>query len=102
MGAQESKPAPAISEKRVHPDSETASKLLSRLQLSNTNTDRGTLALDDLTKWEDAVSNDPAKRLARTVLSQQHIWTALKSRDAVVADQHVFNLKVSPKLMSEV
>ena len=103
MGAaQSSRPATITSEKPQHAPSngESATKLLSRLQLGSTSSDSGTLAVDDLAVWEDAVSNDPAKRLARTVLSSQHIWTALRSRDAVIADQHVFNLKVRLLLVS--
>jgi len=94
MGSSVSQPTPSYNEKQAPVPVETASKLLARLQINDAAEQTGVLSIDKLGEWEAAIDQDPAKRLARTVLTKQHIWTALVDREAVTADQQVFNLKV--------
>lgn len=102
MGGQTSKPLlqPATCEKSCEKQDVplNANDILAGIQsvqLSCPTELTGALNTDAFVDWERAVSDDPAKRLARTVLSKEDIWTALRSPKAAIADQHVFNLKVS-------
>lgn len=98
MGASQSTQITKLNEKApltstpVHV--ERASDLLARFHIDKATEDSGVLSISSFDQWEQALEADPAKRLARTVLSKQHIWTALQSREAAIADQQVFNLKV--------
>jgi hypothetical protein len=47
-----------------------------------------------LANWEDAVSNDPAKRLARVILSKTSIVDALVDPAVVKANSPEFNTKI--------
>lgn len=54
----------------------------------------GTLSLKNVSEWEDEASGDLKVQLARTVLVDTDFQKALVSREARIADQHVFNLQV--------
>lgn len=51
----------------------------------------GSLSLDSVAGWESEASSDPKTQLARTILSHSDIRSALISRNARIADTHVFN-----------
>ena len=102
MGGQTSKPTPPICEKGYVSHNtavESPAAVGHRIQPGATIKLDGTLNTEALARWEQAICSDPTKRLARTILSQQDIWKTLKSPKAVLADQHVFNLKVRGHLV---
>ncbi|XP_006460649.1 hypothetical protein AGABI2DRAFT_192278 [Agaricus bisporus var. bisporus H97] len=51
----------------------------------------GQLTLDHVASWEGDAAGDPQVQLARTILSHADVRSALISRGAKIADQHVFN-----------
>jgi len=57
----------------------------------------GTLSLSNLAAWETTAAADPKIQLARTILSHTNIRSALTSREAYIADRHVFNTEVEFK-----
>ncbi|KAJ3553312.1 hypothetical protein NP233_g12673 [Leucocoprinus birnbaumii] len=64
---------------------------LSRLQVTVPLSSCGQLTLDHVSSWETTAAGDSKAQLARTILSHSDIRTALISRSATIADQHVFN-----------
>jgi bleomycin hydrolase len=64
---------------------------LSRLQVAVPLSSSGQLTLDQVASWEDAAAGDSKTQLARTILSHADVRSALMSRAAKIADQHVFN-----------
>jgi hypothetical protein len=54
----------------------------------------GSLSLRNVAAWESTSSSDPKRQLARTILSHSDIRSALTSRSARIADQHVFNHQI--------
>lgn len=64
---------------------------LSALRVTMPLSGSGQLTLDHVSSWETAAACDPKVQLARTILSHSDIRSALTSRSARVADQHVFN-----------
>jgi hypothetical protein len=64
---------------------------LSRLQVAAPLSSSGQLTLDQMASWEDAAAGDAKVQLARTILSHSDVRSALMSRAAKIADQHVFN-----------
>jgi bleomycin hydrolase len=64
---------------------------LAALQVVSPISDDGSLSLSNVSSWEASASRNPKAQLARTILSHSDIRTALTSRSAKVADQHVFN-----------
>ncbi|KAF9010661.1 bleomycin hydrolase [Cyathus striatus] len=69
------------------------SELVSFLQVAVVSpvSDDGALSLSNVSSWEASAARNPKAQLARTILSHSDIRTALTSRAAKVADQHVFN-----------
>jgi bleomycin hydrolase len=51
----------------------------------------GSLSLENVAAWEKSIASNAKVQLARTVLSQTDIRSALASRSARIVDQHVFN-----------
>ncbi|KAF4620610.1 hypothetical protein D9613_000254 [Agrocybe pediades] len=51
----------------------------------------GTLTLGHISGWEASASTNSKAQLARTILSQTNIRSVLTSRNARIADQHIFN-----------
>lgn len=64
---------------------------LSRLQVTVPLSSSGKLTLDHVASWETEAAGNPKVQLARTILSHSDIRSALSSRAAKVADQHIFN-----------
>jgi len=64
---------------------------LSALRVTMPLSSSGQLTLDHISSWEIAAACDSKVQLARTILSHSDIRSALTSRSARVADQHVFN-----------
>jgi bleomycin hydrolase len=64
---------------------------LSQLQVTVPLSSSGQLTLDHVSSWETAAAGDPKVQLARTILTHSDIRSALSSRSAKIADQHVFN-----------
>lgn len=91
MGNQQSIPqksAPAVfNEKQPSPRSlkETSNEPLSQ---------DGSLSLKNVSEWEDEASKDLKVQLARTILVDTDFQSALVSREARIADPHVFNLHI--------
>ncbi|THH05041.1 hypothetical protein EW145_g5087 [Phellinidium pouzarii] len=54
----------------------------------------GTISLKNVKGWEDKAAKDPKIQLARTILVDTDFQSALASRSARIADQHVFNLQL--------
>ena len=57
----------------------------------------GALTLDNVAAWEEDVASQPKLQLTRTILDHTDVRQALRKRDAVVADAHVFNTEVDFK-----
>ena len=57
----------------------------------------GSLSLNNLATWESTASADPKLQLSRTILSHTNIRAALTSREAYIADRHVFNNEINFK-----
>jgi len=57
----------------------------------------GTLTSSAIADWESSIAASPKLQLTRTILNHTHIQTALQSRAAHIADQHVFNTEVEFK-----
>lgn len=57
----------------------------------------GSLSLSNVRDWEADVAEDPRTQLARTILSHSDIRSALISRQAVIADTHIFNHEIDFK-----
>lgn len=64
---------------------------LSRLQVTVPLSSSGELTLDHVSSWETTAAGDSKAQLARTILSHSDIRSALSSRSAKIADQHIFN-----------
>lgn len=70
---------------------------LSALSLRSPKSASGTLTASAISDWESQISANPKLQLTRTILNHTHIQTALQSRAAHIADQHVFNTEVEFK-----
>lgn len=57
----------------------------------------GSLTLSNIASWESSISHDPKLQLGRTILQHTDIRAALQSRNAHVADVHVFNTEIDFK-----
>ena len=57
----------------------------------------GSLSLKSISKWEAAAAASAKTRLARTILSHTNLDSALRRREALVADAHVFNTELDFK-----
>lgn len=64
---------------------------LSRLQVTVPLSSSGQLTLDQVASWEAAAAGNSKVQLARTILSHLDVRSALISRTAKIADQHIFN-----------
>jgi len=64
---------------------------LSALRVTVPLSSSGQLTLDHVSSWETGAACNSKAQLARTILSHSDIRSALTSRSARVADQHVFN-----------
>lgn len=64
---------------------------LSRLHITAPLSNSGKLTFDNVSSWEAEVAGDPKAQLARTILTHSDIRSALTSRSAGIADQHIFN-----------
>lgn len=64
---------------------------LASIQVAQPLSNNGSLTLDNVSSWEASATHDDKLKLARTILSHSDIRSALISRSAVIADQHVFN-----------
>ncbi|TFK44267.1 bleomycin hydrolase [Crucibulum laeve] len=80
-----------LEEKQVELNAHKLSASLSALQVTAPLSEDGSLTLGHVSGWEGIASKDPKLQLARTILSQTDIRSALISRSAKVADQHIFN-----------
>lgn len=115
MGSQSSKlnQNSSINEKASLDPTTTASSLLSKLQLSQNQSNPRSIAqtlllsnepaspeisLDKFARWQNSFQQNQHAQFASTVLSKQSISTALLSRDALTADKQVFSntLTVQP------
>lgn len=57
----------------------------------------GALVLGHVDAWEGDIAQSPKLQLSRSILNHSNIREALISRDARVADAHVFNLELDFK-----
>ena len=57
----------------------------------------GSLSIPNLAAWESTASANPKIQLSRTILSHTNIRAALTSREAYIADRHVFNNEIEFK-----
>jgi bleomycin hydrolase len=57
----------------------------------------GSVTLTNLAAWESTASADSKIQLSRTILSHTNIRAALTSREAYIADRHVFNNEIEFK-----
>ncbi len=64
---------------------------LSRLRVTAPLSSSGKLTFDHVLSWETEVAGDSKVQLARTILTHSDIRSALMSRSARIADQHIFN-----------
>ncbi|CAN8100782.1 unnamed protein product [Discula destructiva] len=53
-----------------------------------------TLDVDQLSHWQTRLLQDPKNRLALSALSAANPRDVLTSRDAKIADQHIYNIKI--------
>lgn len=103
MGANQSQSSsPAIEEKFVAATNSSqkplsATEALARLSLRNSKKAPPTAAitLSAISEWETKFTSDPKAQFASTVLHKTEMLGALVQRKAVIADQQVFNVKLS-------
>lgn len=102
MGNQSSSriPSPTRSSSDEKDGFTAVSNPFASLSISNPLSNDGSLTLSHVSGWEAAANADSKLKLARTVLFQSDMRSALKSRSAKIADQHIFNhsldLKTAP------
>ncbi|TCD71210.1 hypothetical protein EIP91_011688 [Steccherinum ochraceum] len=70
---------------------------LRSLSLGSPQSADGTITAANVANWESDVAANPKLQLTRTILNHTHLQTALLSRAAHIADQHVFNTEVDFK-----
>ncbi|TDL22606.1 peptidase C1B, bleomycin hydrolase [Rickenella mellea] len=91
MGSNVSKPAP----QPVEAVSEKFSSL--SVAAAEPKSADGSLSSATVETWESEASRDPTTHLARTILSHTDFKIVLMSRDAKIADTHVFNTQLEFK-----
>lgn len=96
MGATQSRPASispstVVDEKRAIAETTSSMAALQASSSGKPLSTDGTLGLNNVANWEDAVSSDPTLGLARTILSHANIRDALQRRQAIVNDVHIFS-----------
>jgi C1A family cysteine protease len=98
MGSASSKPAVNVvtdnDEKRSYQAHSQLDSDMASLFISPPISRDGSLSLRNVAAWESTSSSDPKRQLARTILSHSDIRSALTSRSARIADQHVFNNQI--------
>jgi len=103
MGAAPSKPASTAPQpSRESLDEKASAHFAAKLSLSDSGvraplSSTGALTLNHIDSWEEYNASDPKLQLSRTVLAQTNIREALTSRQAKIADQHVFNTEIDFK-----
>ncbi|EMD32162.1 hypothetical protein CERSUDRAFT_88444 [Gelatoporia subvermispora B] len=93
--AQSSHRATSSDEKRAMVDDIV--ETMSTLTLRQPKSANGSLSFDSIDSWESEVSSQPKLQLARTILNHSNIREALMSREAKIADAHVFNTELDFK-----
>ncbi|KAH9808253.1 peptidase C1B, bleomycin hydrolase [Melampsora americana] len=116
MGSQSSKVAESYDEKAAYrscpqarSDAASTAALLSRLTVSasarrsplkvtSSSHPQSEITLDTFTRWQNTFERDDKAQLASTLLSKQHIASALLNRKAISADKQIFShtLTVQP------
>lgn len=99
MGSAPSKPdAPATLNEKQQTARSLASGMSSLSLDHKTPTSKdGALSLSNVDAWEEEISSKPKLQLVRTILNHSDVRTALQSREAIIADAHVFNTEVEFK-----
>jgi bleomycin hydrolase len=97
MGSAASKPTERVDSPFDDEKQMVSSFSSLRLVPSGPKSSDGSLSLNNLATWESTASADPKIQLSRTILSHTNIRAALTSRDAYIADRHVFNHEIEFK-----
>ena len=103
MGSSSSRPVNAlpsngtVENEKDTPTIRSLEGCLSSLRINCPQSLDGSISSGNVHSWESSITSNPKLRLGRTILSHTDLRSALTSRDALIADQHVFNTQIDFK-----